>query len=76
MVSDIMKLMKPSQIIPLFDEFLSERKLSFDGIVIGGAALEILGVVSRETYQDLNPDWPKHVDATLKHLAKKLGYEL
>ena len=26
--------------------------------------------------KDGNPDWPEHVNNTLNHLAKELGYEL
>ena len=41
--------MDPKAIISRFDEFLSERKLSFEAVVIGGAALSLLGIVSRTT---------------------------
>lgn len=39
-------LMRPSAIIPKFDTFLKKRGLTFEGVVIGGAALELLGVIS------------------------------
>jgi hypothetical protein len=32
-----------------FDQYLTERRLQFDAVVIGGAALNLLGVVSRLT---------------------------
>lgn len=41
--------MKPKETIAGFDKFLEERGLSFEAIVIGGAALGLLGVVSRQT---------------------------
>ena len=39
----------PREIIPLFDQFLTVRKLSFSAIAIGGAALAILEIISRPT---------------------------
>lgn len=39
----------PIEIIPLFDRYLSEQTLTFSAVAIGGAALSILGVVSRST---------------------------
>ena len=32
-----------------FDEFLKEKGLSFDGVVIGGAALLVLDISTRQT---------------------------
>ncbi|MBC7419116.1 MAG: hypothetical protein H7328_00160 [Bdellovibrio sp.] len=32
-----------------FDNYLSKRQLTFDAVIIGGAALNLLGVVSRLT---------------------------
>ena len=32
-----------------FDQYLAEKRLQFDAVVIGGAALNLLGVVSRLT---------------------------
>jgi len=55
--------MKPKETLMEFDEYLAVRKLTFEAIVIGGAALAILGVVSRET-QDcdvLDPNIPPEV---------------
>lgn len=42
-------LFNPREIIPAFDAFLGERGLSFRAIAIGGAALAILGVITRHT---------------------------
>lgn len=41
--------MEVNNIIRAFDEYLFSKKLSFDSIVIGGAALSIMGVIDRET---------------------------
>jgi hypothetical protein len=41
--------MKPLETLRLFDAFLEKRQLYLDGIVIGGTALNLLGVVSRTT---------------------------
>ena len=40
---------RTSEILALFDQYLAERRLHFEGVVIGGAALNLLGVVSRLT---------------------------
>ena len=41
--------MLPVETITRFDGFLAERSLQLDAVVIGGAALALLGVVSRPT---------------------------
>lgn len=41
--------MKPAKIIPQFDTFLAERGLTLEAIATGGAALALLGIISRET---------------------------
>lgn len=41
--------MNPTQIIPQFDAFLAERGLDLEGIVTGGAAMALLGILQRET---------------------------
>jgi len=48
-VSVILILVKPLETIVAFDEFLQQRGLHFNAVVIGGAALALLGVVSRQT---------------------------
>ncbi len=44
-----MILMKPKDTIDAFDAYLAERGLYIDAVVIGGAALGLLGVISRQT---------------------------
>ena len=41
--------MKPTEIIPRFDEFLADRGLTLEAIVVGGTALALLGIILRET---------------------------
>lgn len=55
--------LNPKEMLVQFDEYLSARKLEFEAVVIGGSALALLGVVSRET-QDcdvLDPNIPEAV---------------
>lgn len=55
--------MRPKETIERFDFFLHARGLSFDAVVIGGAALGLLGVVSRQTRDCdiLHPTLPKTI---------------
>jgi hypothetical protein len=50
-------------IILAFDQYLAERRLQFDAVVIGGAALNLLGVVSRLTKDCdiLRPEIPNEI---------------
>ncbi len=41
--------MKPTDVIPKFDQYLKDKGLNFEAVVIGGTALAILKVISRET---------------------------
>lgn len=40
---------QPHEIITHFDQYLAAQQLSFEAIVIGGAALSLLGVITRTT---------------------------
>jgi hypothetical protein len=50
-------------IVLAFDQYLAERRLQFDAVVIGGAALNLLGVVSRLTKDCdiLHPEIPDEI---------------
>lgn len=52
--------MDPRQTLEAFDAFLELRGLHFEGIVVGGAALSLLGVIARATKDCdvLDPDIP------------------
>ncbi|MGK5088356.1 DUF6036 family nucleotidyltransferase [Bdellovibrionota bacterium FG-2] len=55
--------MKPKESLIEFDQYLAARKLEFEAVVIGGAALALLGVITRET-QDcdvLDPNIPHDI---------------
>ncbi len=45
--------MKPAGTIAQFDAYLARRSLRLEAVVIGGAALGLLGVVSRQTDVDI-----------------------
>ncbi|HKB77229.1 MAG TPA: DUF6036 family nucleotidyltransferase [Myxococcales bacterium] len=41
--------MKPNELLQAFDRFLAARGLRLEAIVVGGAALNLLGIISRQT---------------------------
>lgn len=49
MVSVTLIHMKPRETLDAFDRYLDGRDLGLDAVVIGGTALNLLGVVSRPT---------------------------
>ena len=57
-----------------FDQYLAERRLQFDAVVIGGAALNLLGVVSRLTKDCdiLHPEIPKEIAEASRGFAIKV----
>lgn len=64
--------MTPLITIQQFDQFLAQRSLHFHAVVIGGAALSILGVITRET-QDvdvLDPDIPEAIIQASRDFAR------
>ena len=73
--------MKPKETLMEFDEYLAERSLQFEAIVIGGAALSLLGVVTRET-QDcdvLDPNIPPEIEKAAQefsHVVRERGEQL
>lgn len=64
--------MKAQITIPNFDKHLSSKGLSFDGIAIGGTALNLLGVVIRETVDCdiLDPEIPEEIKTAAIEFAK------
>jgi len=51
--------MNPHDVITRFDEFLAERELRLEAVVIGGTALALLGVIDRPTRDcDVRPSSP------------------
>lgn len=66
--------MKPNEVIRLFDDYLALKNLSFSAVVIGGSALALLGIISRET-QDcdvLDPSIPESIKKASKEFAKTI----
>jgi Nucleotidyltransferase of unknown function (DUF6036) len=63
--------MKPGEILSAFDRYLAERALRFDGVIVGGAALNLLGVVSRPTKDCdvLHPKLPEEIKAAARAFA-------
>lgn len=57
--------MRPAQITALFDQYLEAKKLTFEAIIIGGSALNILNIISRETVDIdcLDPKIPEAIIA-------------
>lgn len=51
------------EVIKAFDEYLENKGLRFEAIIIGGAALKLLGIIKRETVDCdvLDPIIPKEI---------------
>ncbi len=64
--------MLPTETITSFDAFLAERALRLEAVVIGGAALALLGVISRPTRDCdiLHPDLPADIKAASRAFAQ------
>jgi hypothetical protein len=62
------------QILVLFDQYLLDRSLRFDAVVIGGAALNLLEVVSRTTKDCdiLSPEIPRAISDASRAFAAAL----
>lgn len=66
--------MRPKEMLVRFDGFLAEHGIRFEAVVIGGAALALLGVISRET-QDrdvLDPAIPDEVAQAAREFSRRL----
>ena len=63
--------MKPKETIAAFDAYLDERGLSFEGVIIGGAALALLDVTTRQTKDCdvLAPSIPEEVTKAAEAFA-------
>jgi len=57
----------------LFDEYLAERRLVFDAVIVGAAALELLGVVARTTrdVDVMTPSIPNSIIEAAVTFAKR-----
>jgi hypothetical protein len=56
-------MMNPSIIIKEFDRFLVKRGASFEGVAIGAGALNILGIIQRQTVDIdvITPEIPEQI---------------
>src|SRR5688572_8031553 len=73
--------MLPSETIEQFDEFLHQRGLLFEAVVLGGAALGLMGIVSRPTRDCdvLHPALPEAIRFAAQEFAverRESGHEL
>ena len=66
--------MNPRETLSAFDQFLADRALRLDAVVIGGAALNLLGVVSRPT-KDCDILYPQ-LPAAIAEAARAFAAEL
>lgn len=66
--------MTPQPTIAAFDLWLSERSLTLEAVVIGGAALSLLGIIDRQTrdFDILYPDIPLEVITAAREFAQHL----
>ncbi|MDO9181967.1 MAG: DUF6036 family nucleotidyltransferase [Bacteriovorax sp.] len=67
--------MNPIEVVIKFDQYLHKNSMHFEAIVIGGAALSILGIITRQT-QDvdvLDPEIPNNILEAAKLFATLEG---
>jgi hypothetical protein len=73
--------MHPKETIRLFDSYLADQGLTLSAVVVGGAALGLLDVVSRQT-QDcdiLHPELPekiRHAASSFAAVQRRAGRDL
>jgi hypothetical protein len=63
--------MRPRETISAFDSFLANRGLSLDAVIVGGAALGLLGITARQTRDCdvLVPDLPDTILTAAQEFA-------
>jgi hypothetical protein len=69
--------MNPRETLSAFDRYLADRALRFEGVVVGGAALNLLGVVIRPTRDCdiLHPKLPEKIQAAARTFAAAMRQE-
>jgi hypothetical protein len=67
--------MEPKKLIAQFDEYLKKRNLELEAVIVGGAALALLGIISRETRDCdvLHPLLPVEVKEASQDFAQMLN---
>jgi len=65
--------MDPTQTLAAFDRFLARNELRFEAIVIGGAALALLGITTRQTRDCdvLDPLLPEDIARAAREFASQ-----
>ena len=65
------------EVIEAFDKYLLKKKLSFSAVVIGGAALQVMGKVERvtEDVDCLFPTIPEEIKLASREFAKSFSKE-
>jgi hypothetical protein len=65
--------MKPSAVVRRFDVFLAARGLRLEAVVVGGAALELLGIAVRETRDCdvIHPHLPEAIQEAATEFARQ-----
>ena len=68
--------MRPKDTVTSFDQFLASRGAFFSAVAIGGAALAILGVISRETRDCdiLDPLIPNRIQDLAQEFVNRFNY--
>lgn len=66
--------MNSHELLIAFDRYLTKRKLTLEAVVIGGTALNLLGVVNRPTKDCdiLHPDLPPEIDQAARTFAAEI----
>jgi hypothetical protein len=66
--------MKPTEMLQKFDAYLAQRQLKLEAVVIGGTALALLGVTSRQTRDCdvLHPELPPEIATAAREFAAEL----
>jgi hypothetical protein len=69
--------MRPIEIISQFDKFLEKQGLELEAVVVGGSALALLGIITRETRDCdvLYPELPEKIKSAAQEFAKNLTRE-
>lgn len=77
-VSFIMIPMKPTETIAAFDSYLAASGLTLEAVVVGGACLGLLGVVSRQTkdVDILHPKLPESILMASREFAERYTQEV
>lgn len=66
--------MEPKKLIAQFDEYLKKRNLELEAVIVGGAALALLGIITRET-RDCDVLYP-HLSIEVKEASQDFAQTL